>query len=645
MGCAASHQVGLNRGPINLVNLHLVVFGKMGVGKSTFLNAVAREPSQFAKGSGKDAVTQRCTSMSCNLDNITLTLTDVPGFGDPARTDDDTIKELHKHLKKRGNNEVHAMVFVEKYEEKRLAQIQLDFFNKLHVAFGNEFFDVLMIVLTHFKFPDAGSEKQAQQRANQLLDEQAQRWHNTILSCFRRTFDAKFLFALDSESLWRSVVQSQTQSNTAGCYISRANTIVEQRSRMFADEQLTRMKVRLSSRVQTGKVMKLEPSIVQTIIQIQDLPEGVDMIGKRAIKADSLSTGGFIDLNGNTWQIGERVKSFNLHRTTLHTTQHGLEFAVPSGMCVDEKAQLSGYCQVGFCDDNVGTFKAGSGFTLSMDRSGILSSVPLGNTAINKFLDEGGQLLVQYTMPCVNISIEPESGVVTGVTLVAQKRCILHLQAKTAISWDDIVGDLQDRCKSWIPASQQPSTWVVSKVIVATGQCVEHNFTQSQSFLWNKCAVCGYMIVGGQVGFQCTICEHVCCLSCANQKKAPSDASTPPTSAPNDGKPNSPRWEVPETEPLPSLPCPHEDVKKVASYNGHHMVANNVLGLDCANMARLDRSPSQCQSSPTWPVELAKPNGHWRNGRRDQTDFLNRSSEVGLTSFCGYSQHRPRSKR
>lgn len=141
---------------------HIAVFGVTGAGKSSFLNALSgfrKDPldrAMFETGGGKaelSAITQTIDSQRMAVDrcgkSVCYTLTDMPGFDDPDRDDEETCAQLVEHLHQPHVCCVHALVLVINLNEHRAKEGLLRPIEIMARQFGERMWDHMIIVLTH----------------------------------------------------------------------------------------------------------------------------------------------------------------------------------------------------------------------------------------------------------------------------------------------------------------------------------------------------------------------------------------------------------------------------------------------------------------------------------------------------------------
>jgi len=274
-----------------MMNPHIVVVGRMGVGKSKFLNAFAAGKkdnyggelfgSGIAKSAGgaesMDSVTKDVVSKTVQLDyqndQRAYILTDVPGFGDPlVHGDAKTIQVLLMHLQKREYQTVHAVVLVEKFNESRFSMQQISFLEEMERAFGDQLWDTLMIVLTHFPYPQVDDEKSAAVRCQTMVDEKKIAWRSTLGSHFagaRRKLagNKNMLFCVDSQALCTNIDALDATVEIGGD-MEKGKAKSEKKCLEFSTRQLDAMKLHLQTRTLDSLCMRM----VQT--QEPQQPEG-----------------------------------------------------------------------------------------------------------------------------------------------------------------------------------------------------------------------------------------------------------------------------------------------------------------------------------------------------------------------------------
>jgi len=140
---------------------HMVVFGATGAGKSTLLNAIAGfkknalERDMFKADNSASAVTQRIHSEIVTYDRFKgqswYMLTDVPGFDDPNRSNQQTCSDLMAYLQQPDTQAVHSMVLVANASEHRLRESLLQPLAMMERVMGRNMWDHMMVVLTHIE--------------------------------------------------------------------------------------------------------------------------------------------------------------------------------------------------------------------------------------------------------------------------------------------------------------------------------------------------------------------------------------------------------------------------------------------------------------------------------------------------------------
>merc|ERR1712151_652613 len=111
-------------------------------------------------------------------------LTDVPGFGDPKRSDDDIARAMMDHIK---SDRIHAIILVEQFGQMRFEDKHHNALTLLEQKFGDQLYNLMVLVLTHFPCPSQkpdgsliSDEDEMHTEANRLAEEANLKWRKEI---------------------------------------------------------------------------------------------------------------------------------------------------------------------------------------------------------------------------------------------------------------------------------------------------------------------------------------------------------------------------------------------------------------------------------------------------------------------------------
>jgi len=228
----------------------------------------------------------------------------VPGFGDPlVHGDAKTIQVLLMHLQKREYQTVHAVVLVEKFSESRFSMQQITFLTEMERAFGDQLWDTLMIVLTHFPYPPVDDEKSAAVQCQTMVDEKKVTWRRTLGSHFagarhRLAGNKNMLFCVDSQALCTNIDALDAIVEIGGD-MEKGKAKSEKKCLEFSTRQLDAMKLHLQTRTLDSLCMRM----VQT--QEPQQPEASRFKARSIGTEDhhsSLTPADLESLDSNLWE-------------------------------------------------------------------------------------------------------------------------------------------------------------------------------------------------------------------------------------------------------------------------------------------------------------------------------------------------------
>jgi GTP-binding protein EngB required for normal cell division len=173
---------------------HLIVVGEMGAGKSTLLNAVyggkkaASGALHFNMSDRANSCTQKpqteCEEILHPSGPLKLRLTDVPGFADRSKKNDETMNALIKHLRANSAIFAHGMVVAHDYNQPRLSEATVQSIKSLDNVFGDRFWDYLHVVFTKFDLPRGVDEDSVERKADELKTTKCADWKKALFAVF-----------------------------------------------------------------------------------------------------------------------------------------------------------------------------------------------------------------------------------------------------------------------------------------------------------------------------------------------------------------------------------------------------------------------------------------------------------------------------
>jgi len=189
---------------ISVMNPHAVVLGRTGTGKSSFLNAFlggrknCAVEDVFITSKGAENEGRSCTKKPLSevfeLDAVAgdahgdaqdvltpFRLTDVPGLGAADLPDTKILADLFVKLGCDDCRRVHAIVWVERFDEVRFSRDHFVALNDLEAHFGPKFWDLMVVVLTNFPYPKKNSPEKAKQDAMEMKNEHAMKMKKRII--------------------------------------------------------------------------------------------------------------------------------------------------------------------------------------------------------------------------------------------------------------------------------------------------------------------------------------------------------------------------------------------------------------------------------------------------------------------------------
>ena len=122
--------------------ISFLVTGKTGTGKSTLINGLIGD--EVAKvGDTLDPETMKVRDFPIKINDISFVIYDSPGLQDGLKNELEYLKDMERTCKG-----VDLILYTIKMTETRLAESEISAMHKLTCAFGAEFWDHTMIVLT-----------------------------------------------------------------------------------------------------------------------------------------------------------------------------------------------------------------------------------------------------------------------------------------------------------------------------------------------------------------------------------------------------------------------------------------------------------------------------------------------------------------
>jgi GTP-binding protein EngB required for normal cell division len=173
---------------------HIVVLGEMGAGKSTLLNAVlarrkltlggnAFQMSDKAKSCTQKPQTE-CEVMNFNGKRLNLRLTDVPGFADRTKKNEEIMGSLVKHLSESNIVFANTVIIAHDYNQPRLSQGTVQCIKCLEKVFGDKFWNFLCIVFTKFDLPRGVDQGSVEKETEELKSRKCQDWKRALYASF-----------------------------------------------------------------------------------------------------------------------------------------------------------------------------------------------------------------------------------------------------------------------------------------------------------------------------------------------------------------------------------------------------------------------------------------------------------------------------
>lgn len=189
---------------IHVMSPHTVVLGRTGTGKSTFFNSLlggrkdctGRDHFRTSRSEGDEAksCTRKPLSAVFQMDavagdangdahhvNTAFRFTDVPGFGATDLPDDRIITDLFLKLGAPECRRLHAIVWVERFDEVRFSADHLRALWLLEERFGPKLWDLMVVVLTSFPFPKKESKEKAIEEAQKLKAERSMQMKQAVI--------------------------------------------------------------------------------------------------------------------------------------------------------------------------------------------------------------------------------------------------------------------------------------------------------------------------------------------------------------------------------------------------------------------------------------------------------------------------------
>ena len=120
----------------------ILVTGKTGTGKSTLINGLVGEEVAIV-GDTLDAQTTEVKGFPVKIQDLTVRIYDTPGLQDGFKNEVDYMKDMEKTCKN-----VDLILYTIKMIETRLDESDLNAMHKFTCAFGAEFWDRVLFVLT-----------------------------------------------------------------------------------------------------------------------------------------------------------------------------------------------------------------------------------------------------------------------------------------------------------------------------------------------------------------------------------------------------------------------------------------------------------------------------------------------------------------
>lgn len=192
-------------------------------------------------------------------EQIRLNLTDVPGFDDPNLPNTEIVRLLLNDFQKPGNQNVHALVLVEKWHQERTTESAIKSLKLLQQEFGDEMFDCLVMILTHFPYPEMNCAIAAKEAADNMVEQRKSMWQRSITDHFPasgRRWQGT-LFCLDCQAAMLPNY-SEPAKNARGAGIRASEEITQQRCREFSLKQIEIMKLQFAFRSRDNCCMQVK---------------------------------------------------------------------------------------------------------------------------------------------------------------------------------------------------------------------------------------------------------------------------------------------------------------------------------------------------------------------------------------------------